>query len=790
MPRGGVEQGAGAQVAVRVTAGFLSLALAPWAFRVVALVDAGRKLGLADARGFAADAAVAAVLLAALWPLARLARWLAVLPVGVLALAYYGNLETILALGAIASPMDAGYVTDPTFFGGSVLAAAHPALLAAVLLASLVLAWLGLGRGGGRVAFTALAAGVVGLVLVEAWPQDPRFTDWRQVSAITHNVKWLARGGLAPVEDTEEAGFPDPPTAMLDLVPGLAGDLDAPVRFPFDGKGKNVLLVMMEGVSGYYVPAAAEFHRQHSARPMHNLDQAFRENVGFATYIDQQRRTNRGLYATLCGEPPRLLSGMPKMTVAAGGGWRVCLPEVLREAGYHTVYLQAAPLGFMLKDRFLPTAGFGRVLGQQFFHHHYLRTKWGVDDKAFFEQASRLIDQLQAGEKPWFLTLLTVGSHHPFVVPASFGAGRGTPMQRAFLYLDTALGEFLQRLERAGVRKDTLIVLTSDESSGDMGTAADVFSGHMSQNWGIGVAMLPERTREFVREPYAQQDMALSLLDYLGLADRGRHFFGRSLFRNYATPRPLFFSNLNFHTISGLSAQGLLVHCRDEGAECDGYAAYDGRLFAPALEPVKPDPAFVETVRELALRSRPPSRDSPFAIPLINDPVFTVSSTSWQMIQGVVEISLEPTDWLEVEFEAEVRGDGAVELHHGLRFSPRRYLMQTTSHIEPGQTVRLRYTLASDEPIPYVSVRTQAKLTSGHSADLVFKRRRFVLRRHGERPPAGARIEVFTLDPPSADPDALVRKVEPLESFAGYLHDLAVHGIGAMGEEEEEGEGL
>ena len=747
----------------------------------MSLAQDGLSLSSADLRGFAADAGVSLVLLALLWPLARVARWLAALVVGLLALAYYGNHETVLALGAVASPMDAGFLVDPTFVAGSLLGATRTWALLGLAAGSVALAGWGLPLVSARGAAGSALAGAVVLLAVTAWPSDPRFTTWRQVNAGAYNVEWLVRGGPVGDNASTAGGFPDPPTAMLDLEPSLAADLTGSPRFP-QAPGHNVLLVVLEGVSGFYLPTAAEAHGRSTLVRMNRLDRAFRENVGFTTFLTHQRRTNRGLYSILCGEPPRLLSGMPKMTVAASGGWQRCLPEVLRSAGYETVYLQAAPLAFMLKDRFLPTIGFDRVLGHRYFQHHYLRTKWGVDDRAFFERASDLVDELQDRGGPWFLTLLTVGSHHPYVVPDDFLPGQGVPMQRAFAYLDKAFGEFLQRLEKSGVREDTLVIVTSDESAGAQGLAADRVADELTQNWGFAIAMLPGRERARVRDPFAQQDLALSIVDHLGLADQGKQFFGRSVFRDYERRRPLFFSNLNFHTISGLDREGLLVHCAYEGLECRGYDAFDGRLFAPKLDEVAPDPEFVDTVREMALRSRPPEGEAPLTIPLLSDPVFELTGHDWQMVQGVVEITLEPHQWLEVEYEVGARG-GRIDLQHSVRFGPSRYLLRSDAFIEPGQTARLRYTFASDQPVPYLSVRTHARLEEGSRGELVFERRRLLLRRRGERPAAGLQIQDFSLDPPGA-PDRLVAEQTPLEEFHDYLAELGAQGIGAVGRKE------
>ena len=89
--------------------------------------------------------------------------------------------------------------------------------------------------------------------------------------------------------------------------------------------------------------------------------------------------------------------------------------------GYRTVFLQAAPLAFMLKDRFMPRAGFQQVLGNDWFQEYYVRNDWGVDDRAFLEQAAAMVESLAAARQPWFLTLLSVGTHHPFILPPDAG---------------------------------------------------------------------------------------------------------------------------------------------------------------------------------------------------------------------------------------------------------------------------------------------------------------------------------------------------------------------------------
>jgi len=758
----------------------LAVVLAPWFWRTMAIAEGSRAFSAGDLRGYAADAAVALAVLGLLLGLACVARWLAVLFAGLLVVGYGANYETIAALGTVASPLDLGFLVDPTFVAGSALELRHPVLLVGVVLATLALAWVGLRGAAFSDALLALAGGGVALGALTFWHPDPALATWRQANAIEHNVEWLVLRpdrAIAPGE-----GFSDPAEAVLAAVPEIAADLAAPLRFPFEGRGKNVLLVVLEGVSGNYLSAAAQAHDREAVNKMRNLDRIFSRNVGFATFFNHNRRTNRGLYALLCGDYPRLIAGMPKMTVAATQSWRRCLPQILSEHGYRTLFLQAAPLAFMLKDRFMPAIGFQEVLGNAAFDRHYRRTLWGVDDRAFFEQALDRIEALDESGEPWFVTLLTVGSHHPFVVPEEYERAELPDFRNAFAYLDFATGRFLRALALRGLRKNTLVILTSDESAGDLGQAPDATAGRISENWGFMILVLPERTQLVVTEPFAQSDVALSVLDYLGLPEEGRHLFGRSVFRRYDRGRPIFFGNVNHRTVGGISPDGSLLLCEFEGHRCRRFAIEDGRYFGDRLRPVRGGKRFADKVREVARRSVPPSGDTPLALPLVTEPVFEVRSPEWQMVQGISQLALEPHEWIEVAFEVEARGQGSAELRHELRLSQKRGLIRTVTRIDAGQRLALRYRFASDIPVSQARLQTMVRMNGEGSVDLVFHERRFALRRSGERPTEGIEVERYELDPPSESEEALSLEVESVERWADFLRQRnseRIHDSGA-----------
>jgi hypothetical protein len=725
-----------------------SVCAGPFAFRIAAICDRDGGLALQDLRGFLSDAAVALLALAILLALSLASRLLAVLLVSIWTLLQYANYETVRVLGSLASSLDLGFLANPTFLLGSATALSRPVLLPVLVAASAALAWGGLRGVGVR---AALGSGVAAALLLgthTAWPWLDDVAAWRQTHFLQRDARLAILAGLA--RDAPVPDFPDPPAAMLDRVPGLAAELDGTAAIPAEGRGRNVLLVVLESVSGAYLPSLAEWHGEPSTTAsMPELDAIARANLGYSTFFTHQRKTNRGLYAILCGELPNLMPGLPKMSDAAQAGWRSCLPELLRDAGYQTVYLQAAPLAFMLKDQFMPKIGFARVHGHDWFQSHYARSAWGVDDRAFLEQSIDMIEALEAGEKPWFLTLLTVGTHHPYVVPPDFRSELRAPGARSLAYLDRAIGDFARRIGELGILDDTLVLITSDESAGSRADVGAVRKT-LTQNWGFLIAQLPQRLRGRVDQPFAQLDLPLSILDYLGLADRGAHFFGRSVFRRYRAGRFIFFANTNLRSVGALDPGGRLLLCMDGTRRCRKYAIPEGRVFGPErrlLDWKRGEEGILRDLAARSLRSQPQAahrRD--FA--LLVDPTFVVEGTGEQLIHGGQFVSLAPGEWLEIDLEVEARGPQTrAVLDHVLRSTSTDQLFTWNIPLGGGQTLRMNYSYAPEQATDEVGSRSLAHLVQGSRLELRFAKARMTLHSSGPRPEPGVQVHQLEVEP-------------------------------------------
>lgn len=722
------------------------LASTPIALRVLLITDAGETATVVDLRGFLSDAAVALVVFALVLFVARIARVLGV----ALALAWVGlnfaNAELIRVVGAPASLLDLRFLGDATFLRGSAVAISRPWLAACAAAVTTVAVWwwsreIPAMRGAMAVALA------VALFFVHGWiPENANVASFRQLNF----AQWNIEGLVTRSRDRGAAtiAVADPRAAMRAFDPQLAADLGGRSLLPTQGRARNVLLLVLESVSGAYLEGMAGAHGRTPIGALPRLDGVAAAGLRYDRFFTLQRKTNRGLYALLCGDLPNLAGGLPKMSAYPETGGHRCLPRILRDAGYRTAYVQAAPLGFMLKGQFMPRAGFETVRGREWFTASNARSVWGVDDRAFFARSADLLDELTAGDAPWFLTLLNVGTHHPYIFPDDFQPNEPSRFLRALAYLDLALGEFLDGLEASGVLDEILLVVVSDESMGVPGVFVDPWEKAISQNWGILIVRGPGVSPAAVAAPFSQADVALSILDYLGLGAEGVDLFGRSAFRDYDEPRRIYFANTNLHAAGALDRDGALLMCVNDFARCRKWAPRDARTFAVDSDELSWNPESDGFVRDMVLRSVQTigSDAAPRMLELVGESrIHLDRKGEGEVIHGGQYVDLREGDWIEVELEVTATGDDPdtrVQFTHILKRDVPPAPFVEKIEIAAGQTLRLHYSYAPGHRAKDVQSHSMGELLAGDAADLVFGRARMTLHRSGS--PPGPELTVAT----------------------------------------------
>ena len=693
-----------------------SAVLAPLVVRVALLVETAIVPVGADGRGVLADAAACLVFAGVLAALSRwsgFGRCVGALLTVVWSLLHFANYEHIRELGSVVDFTYAGYVLDEAFLRGSVLAPTHPILLLATTAVAALLAVVALGAHRRYLVWPPTVAGIALLVLLAPLPKSAAAATWRQVDLVSEQIRRFSRSS-AP-------GGAEDGTDTTNLA---TRDLSGSMFIAAEPRARNVLLVILEGVSGAYLPSLREPHGFSSPITMPQLDRIARRGISYSNFIATQRQTNRGEYAILCGEVPKLLSSEAKMTERAGTGPIDCLPAALREAGFSTTYLQAAPLPFMMKDQFMPQAGFDRVLGDDWFTTAYNRNHWGVDDRTFLEASADLVVELGRGSEPWFLTLLTVGTHHRYNVPPDFvcDAEPGSAAW-AFSYLDLAVGEFVARLDDAGVLDDTLVLITGDESQAGEEGASDA-RNMLTHGWGFLIALLPSVGSERVDQVFTQPDIPISVLDSLGLESSRPRWTGRSVFRRYDRGRDVYWGNTYLGMVAGLSPELDLTICTEDFTDCRVAQTEPGGLLRP-LGPMRPattaEAARLERAARASLETHI-ERARHRRVTLISGTHPVIRTSGQQYVFGGQFLTLPAHSDTQVELVVTLKGrSGWVEFAHnflvGLR--PRQVWAE---RLEVGETLELRYTVGTESILEMVECRLWITNFEGDDLTLEFQR--------------------------------------------------------------------
>ncbi len=694
---------------------------APWATRILLLGEKRLPVRLADLRGVFGDGSVALVVAGLIGLLLLTRRWWGRAIAWIVALCFvaatFAIYEFISVFDSLYALGHAHFLADPTFLRGSALRMRHPMLLLA--LVALASAAVAVARPPTMREWRWWGAALVLCVFGQAsLPLSHFYDGWRQRHAVH------AQLSLVPVASGKQAG-----TVGAEVRRALRSDLDGERWLgPFEDR-PNVMLIMVEAASGASLPSLAAEAKVKSLAPMPKLDALAEKHLLFSHVVSHQRQTNRGEYGILCGDYPKLLTDQSKMTEQVYGEARRCLPAVLRDAGYRTAYIQAAPLGFMLKDQFMKKAGFDELVGDSSFPQSYARTDWGVDDMAFFEQALPHVLDLHRAEAPFFATLLTVGTHHPFTFPKdAVGEGKKDRQARAFRWADDALGRFISELEAHGVLRDTVVIITSDESAGLVKTLSQT-ARILAQSWSFAIVMLPEPEAKKVDTLNAHVDIALSISDLLGLEREGQHFVGRSWFREYPKPRRIFAGNTYARRVLMWQPKSTVI-CDESFEECKRYR--NGRFTSPGRgAPAMPrERRLLEELARLTRSGRsemPPSK--PMTL-LTNEEAVVPAEEGKKLLAGGQYLRVGEGTSLTVRFDLEVRGEGAtVELHQDVFLDGYEKFAKKGVRLRDGQRWRLEYDIGVPRDSSQLVVQLYATTISGKSTRIRFREAELVMNR-------------------------------------------------------------
>ncbi len=268
----------------------------------------------------------------------------------------------------------------------------------------------------------------------------------------------LLQAALYGVGWHRAAGEDAPPPASVYAPRRLVEETPAP-PIPY-----NVVLVVMESTRA----SSTTLHDPKLETTPFLADLAHRGRWAKRMYTVIPH-TSKALVGILCSLTPWPLTPILEAERSAFPGG--CLARLLRERGYATAFFQTATETFEHRAALVDNAGYEDFFERDDMPTGFHRSSYfGYEDRAMLGPVLRWVKEHR--DTPFFLTVLTLTTHHNYVVP------RGFPRRRfgyegdyenylnTLRYVDEFSKQLHQGIERLGLLDRTLFVFVGDHGEG------------------------------------------------------------------------------------------------------------------------------------------------------------------------------------------------------------------------------------------------------------------------------------------------------------------------------------
>ncbi len=309
-----------------------------------------------------------------------------------------------------------------------------------------------------------------------------------------------------------------------------AAEVDSIVRpqYGYTGTNRdNIVLLMLESYGTEFW--GGEDREEPGLTPF--LDSLSHDGLFFTTAFANGRRSMDALPSILLGVPLYLGTSIAVSNYQANQ-WRG-LGHYLGEAGYHTSMFHGAVKGTMYFDAIASMSGIVDFYPLERFPDSVQRAgfdgHWGLYDEPALQFAAT---ELSTHAQPWFTTLFTISTHHPYRVPPALAESLPTgrrEVHQSVAYVDLAVRRFFETARQQPWFENTLFIITGDHTPPMRSERYDTPLGRymvpvlLYHPRGTLPALDTSRVTQHV-------DLFQTVLDYSGVRPRRIPSFGRSMF--------------------------------------------------------------------------------------------------------------------------------------------------------------------------------------------------------------------------------------------------------------------
>lgn len=310
----------------------------------------------------------------------------------------------------------------------------------------------------------AHCAGLIALggLLVWALAPEPRSLPVRSLggnAVVSIYLSWVARDvGL----DGNRAG------SFAGYQPPVIVDQPELVRFATAPHRPNVVLLVWESTRYDFTGIAGPNAPAHTP----NLVTLAAEGAVMPRARAVMPHTTKSLFSMLCARFPIMQAGTFEVSSTVR---TQCLPRILSSSGYRTAFLQSALGSFEDRPRLVDSFGFDHFEAWEQIQGEPLGYLASSDD-SLAPALARWLDAAGDQREPFFATLLTSSTHHPYRLPeravrriATSGAPASNAHERYARLVeeeDALLGDVLEVLRRRNLLDHTIVIVVGDHGEG------------------------------------------------------------------------------------------------------------------------------------------------------------------------------------------------------------------------------------------------------------------------------------------------------------------------------------
>jgi phosphoglycerol transferase MdoB-like AlkP superfamily enzyme len=217
----------------------------------------------------------------------------------------------------------------------------------------------------------------------------------------------------------------------------------------------NIILIIVESLTGKVIK---EISGREGITP--NFSRYIKEGMFFRNFYASGDRTDKAFVAILSGFPAQPKTSLIKYPSKIQH--LPFLPADLKHAGFHSIFYYGGNIDFASMRSYLNYCKYDRIITEDDFKATELNSKWGAHDHVVL---TRMLNELDTVQTPFFTTLLTLSSHPPFDVPMEL-AIKGNDDESKFLnslvYTDRCIGNFLDQAKQKKWWSNTLLIVLAD----------------------------------------------------------------------------------------------------------------------------------------------------------------------------------------------------------------------------------------------------------------------------------------------------------------------------------------